>query len=208
MRVKTIIKIAAFAFVVFVCSLTPFGQERNKCAPPNVFDYDDDHTLTVEVGSLLKEPKCYDGMFVRTIGFYLQGFEVSKLFCLDCQDTGGAWVNTENYYAAMKRCTSAENLKKLRAKDEATFGVVVLGVLKTRLGFNNPTPPKDIGSKRMSELVTGGGYGHMNAYDSEFSPICFEQVEVFSNDYLTHSAEGEKTLKRMKQWYEKAYEKL
>lgn len=205
---KTINKIAAFAFVVFVCSLTSFGQERNKCATPSVFDYDEDHTLMVEAGSLLKEPKCYDGMFVRTIGFFLQAFEVSKLFCLDCQPTGVTWVNTENFYAAMKRCTSAENLKKLRSKDEATFGVVVLGVLKTRLGFNDLTPPKDIGSKRMSDLVRGGGYGHMNAYDSEFSPICFEQVEVFNNEYLTDSAEGEKTLKKMKQWYKKAYEKL
>ena len=201
---KTIIKATAFAFVVIVCSLTCVAQERNNCVLPNLFDYDEDHTLTVEASDLLKQPKCYDGMFVRTIGFYHRGFEVSRLFCLDCPGTSVAWVDTGNFYAAMKRCTSTENLKKL-SKDEATYGVVVLGVLKTRLGLNEQ--PKDIGSKRMSDLARGG-YGHMNAYDIEFSPICFEQVELFGNAYLSHSAEREKALKRMTQWYERVYQKL
>ena len=147
-RMNTIIKATAFAFVVFVCSLTCIAQERNNCVPPNLFDYDDDHTLTIEASELLKQPKCYDGMFVRTIGFYYRGFEVSRLFCLDCPGTSVAWVDTGNFYAAMKRCTSATDLKKLWSKDEATYGVVVLGVLKTRLGFNEQ--PKDIGSKPVS----------------------------------------------------------
>lgn len=201
---KTMTKVIGFALVIFVCSLTCIGQERNNCEPLNLFDYDEDHTLTVEARDLLKRPKCYDGMFVRTIGFYYRGFEVSRLFCLDCPPTSVAWVNTGNFYAAMKRCTSAENLKKL-SKDEVTYGVVVLGVLKTRLGFNEQ--PKDIGSKRMSDLVRGG-YGHMNAYDSEFSPICFEQVELFSNAYLSQSPEGEKTRKQMSTWYARMYQKL
>ena len=204
-RMKTIIKATALAFVVIVCSLTCIAQERNNCVPPSLFDYDDDHALTIEASELLKQPKCYDGKFVRTIGFYYRGFEVSRLFCLDCPGTSVAWVDTGNFYAAMKRCTSADNLKKLWSKDEATYGVVVLGVLKTRLGFNEQ--PKDIGSKRMSDLARGG-YGHMNAYDSEFSPICFEQVEAFSNAYMSQSPEGEKTRKQMSTWYARMYQKL
>ena len=203
---KTIIKATAFAFVVIVCSLTCVAQERNSCALPNLFDYDEDHTLTVEASDLLKQPKCYDGMFVRTIGFYQTGFEVSRLFCLDCPSSSVAWVETDNFYAPMKRCTSPANMKKLSSKDMGTYGVVVLGVLRTNLRFNEQ--PKDIGSKRFSDVTTRGGYGHMNAYDSEFSPICFEQVEVFNNEYMTQSPEGEKTRKQMSTWYARMYQKL
>jgi len=197
-------KIIKVVFIVLVSTLTCVAQEQKKCEPPSLFDYDDDHTLMVEAKDLLTKPKCYDGVFVRTIGFYYRGFEISRLFCLDCDRSAAAWVDTGSFYAAMKQCTSAVNLKKLQSSDEVTYGVVVLGILKTNLGFDEQ--PKEIGSKRLSE--TRGGYGHMGAYDSEFSPICFEQVEVFSNSYMSQSAEGSKTRKRMSEWYKKAYEKL
>jgi hypothetical protein len=206
---KQLVQTVIFLVVVFGCGLTvSFAQTQNKCEPPNVFDYDDDHTLTVQASELLKMPKCYDGKFVRTIGFYRYGFEVSNLFCLECEGSNAAWVDTSNFYAAVKRCTSPENLKKLESKNGKTLGVVVLGILRTRLTFENQSNPKDKDSKRMSELVSGGGFGHMNAYDSEFSPICFEQVEDFGNNYLLPSGADEKTLKRMKSWYDKAYDKL
>jgi hypothetical protein len=194
-----------FIFIV-LCSLTCVAQEQKRCEPASVFDYDDDQTLTVEAKDLLTKPKCYDGMFVRTIGFYFTGFEVSRLFCLDCPETSVAWINTGNFYAAMKRCTSTQNLKKLSSKEMGTYGVVILGVLNTKLGFNEQA--KDIGSKRLSDVVARGGYGHMNAYDSEFSPICFEHVEAFSNAYMSQSAAGEKTRKQMSTWYARMYQKL
>jgi hypothetical protein len=158
--------------------------------------------LTVDAKSLLEKPKCYDGKFVRTIGFYSYGFEMSYLYCPDCGNNRLAWVNTENYYAAIKRCTSPENFKKLDSKNGATLGVVVFGILKTRLDFETQKSPKDILSKRLSETV--GGFGHMNAYDSEFSPICFEEVEAFGKYSIV---DDEKTQKRMKKWYEKMTEK-
>ena len=166
-----IVKPTIFIFIVFVCSLTCIAQEQSRCEPPSVFDYGDDHTLNVEASDLLKQPKCYDGKFVRAIGFYYRGFEVSRLFCLDCNAGAVAWVEMDNFYAAIKQCTSPANLKKLQSKDEVTYGVVVLGVLKTRRAYNEK--PKDIGSKRLGESI--GGYGHMGAYDTEFSPICLSR---------------------------------
>ena len=203
---NNILKTTTSLFIVFLCSFTCVAQEKKKCEPPSVFDYDADHTLTVEAKDLLKNPKCYDGMFVRTIGFYDTGFEVSRLFCLDCPNSNVAWINTDNFYGAMKRCTSPENLKKLSSKEMGTYGVVILGVLKTKLGFDEQ--PKEIGSKRFSDIAARGGYGHMNAYDTEFSPICFEQVEVFSSRYMSQSTERDKELKRMRDWYRRMFEKL
>src|SRR4051812_24464004 len=106
---KQLIQTAIFIVIVFVCGLTAsFAQTQSNCTPPNIFDYDDDNTLTVEASNLLKQPKCYNGKFVRTIGFYRYGFEVSDLFCLECEGSGAAWVDTSNFYAAVKRCTSPE----------------------------------------------------------------------------------------------------
>lgn len=199
---KKLIHINIVFAVIFIFGMTAFAQSQKDCQPPNVFDYDDEHILTVNAETLLQKPKCYDGKFIRTIGFYSFGFEMSSLYCLTCGNNRTAWFNLENYYAAIKRCTSPENFKKLDSKNGATLGVVVLGVMKTKLTFENQDAPKDIGSKRLSETV--GGFGHMNAYDSEFSPICFEEVEVFSKYSV---ADDEKTQNRMKKWYEKMIEK-
>lgn len=188
--------------MIFVCSLTVFAQSQKDCEPPNVFDYDDENTLTVDAETLLEKPKCYDGKFIRTIGFYSYGFEMSSLYCPNCGNNRLAWVSTEKFYAAIKCCTSPENFKKIDSKKGATLGVVVLGILKTRLNFENQDSPKDIGSKRLSETL--GGFGHMNAYDSEFSPICFEEVEVFSKYSIV---DDKNTLNKMKKWYEKMFQK-
>ena len=187
---------------ILICDSSIAAQSKSDCPPPNVFDYDDEQTLTVDAETLLKEAKCYDGRFVRTFGFFSYGFEMSQLFCPDCGNNKLAWVNTSNFYAAIKRCTLPENLKKIELKNGAVLGIVVLGIFKTNLNFETQKSPKDTNSKRISEF---GGYGHMGAYDSEFSPICFEEVEVFSKYMIT---DDENTLKRMKKWYEKKSEKL
>jgi hypothetical protein len=57
---------------------------------------------------------------------------------------------------------------------------------------------KDLSSKRLSETV--GWFGHINAYDSEFSPICFKEIESFSQYSIV---DDEETQNRMKKWYEK-----
>jgi hypothetical protein len=188
---------------ILICVSSIAAQSKSDCTPPNVFDYDDDETLTLDAETLLKEPKCYDGKFVRTFGFYSYGFEMSQLFCPNCGNGRRAWINTSNFYAAIKRCTLPENLKKIELKNGATLGIVVLGVFKTNLDFETQKSPKDLNSKLISESI--GGYGHMGAYDSEFSPICFEEVEVFSKYMVT---DDEKTMKRMKKWYEKKSEQL
>jgi hypothetical protein len=192
-----------FIVLYFASGYSTFAQASNKCTSSSAFDYDDEHTLTIDAGLLLQEPKCYDGVFVRTFGFYSYGFEMSSLSCPDCGNKKVAWVNMEKFHAAIKRCTSPENFKKLTSKNGATLGVVVLGVLNTRLDFDDQSSPTDIGAKRLSEMA--GGFGHMNMYDNEFSPICFEQVEAFSTYSI---ATNEKTLRRMKQWHEKMSDKL
>jgi hypothetical protein len=128
---KPIINITLYTVIFLIFGLTVFAQSPNDCSPPDVFDYDDEHTLTVDAKTLLEKTKCYDGKFVRTISFYSYGFEMFSLFCPDCGNNRIAWVNTENHYTAIKRCTSPVNFKKLNSNNGATLGVVVLGIFKT-----------------------------------------------------------------------------
>lgn len=178
---KVFIQSVIFITVIFVCNLAVSAQTQNNCISTNSLN--NDQILTVGANLLLKEPKCYDGKVIRTFGFYRFGFDASHLFCMDCENSDLALVNTSNFYLFIKRCSLKKDLKKVESKSNKILGVVVLGVLNTK-----------------------GGYGVSGVYDSEFSPICFERVDVLSNDESSPATASPKTLKRMRDWYEEMTE--
>lgn len=166
---------------VFVCSLTISAQTQNDCKPKNLLG--DNEILTVEANLLLKEPKCYDGQFIRTFGFYRLNLEAPLLFCMDCGNVNPAWFNTSNFFTVAKRCSSKQDFKEITSKKERVLGIVVLGILKTK-----------------------GGYGAGKAHDIEFSPICFERVDFLTNDRSAPYTSDQKTTKQMRDWYQKMSE--
>jgi len=183
---KTLTYLLALVCACLISSAIAQGQNRagtQPCTPISPLAYEDG-VPTVQLEMLLKEPQCYDGKFIRTYGFYRYGFEISELYCLDCKSSGLIWFDSESYFAAYKRCTSKENQKRLDSENGRTVGVAVLGVVRT-----------------------GGGFGHLNGSQHQFSVICIDEVKVFANDYAIPQYLSAKTLREMRDWYKQASEK-
>ena len=181
--------------ILLLCLFSTYvSAQSTKCPTHSTFEYDDDGTLTLSVGELLEAPSCYKGRLVRVYGFYSNGFEISRLYATPDGKGKTSWLSSQPYYSVVKRCTAPLDLKKLN-RDGGTFGVVMLGLINTKAGIDEADIQSDLGSKRISE--TRGGFGHLNAYNTEFTTMCFERVEQFSKYSIVDDA---KLLNKMSKW--------
>jgi len=177
--------IAIFVLVVAYPMSNVLGQELNRggqkpCAPISALAYEDG-VPTVTLESLLSEPHCYEGKFIRTYGFFRSGDEISELFCLDCKSSEMIWLDFEEFYPANKRCVAG--------------------------GGNRDTFGKTVGFAALGVFRTGGGFGHLNASRHKFSVICIDEVTVLAKDWGVPQSLPDKTLRQMREWYKKASEK-
>ena len=99
---------------------------------------------------LIRSPDKYNGKEVTIRATYRYGFEWSELYCLDCLDQGKAWLDMPT---ALED-TSAKSLKKM-PKGSGIVNLTVQGV-----------------------FVSGGTFGHSNAYRYKIEPIKISDVAV------------------------------
>jgi hypothetical protein len=88
---------------------------------------------------LLKNPESYNGKEMTVRATYKYGFEWQQLYCLDCLNSGKAWIEFEGLDER------SVNVLKLAPKDAGTVNVTVQGT-----------------------FVSGDHYGHQNMYRYKF----------------------------------------
>jgi hypothetical protein len=99
---------------------------------------------------LIRNPEKYNGKEVTIRATYRYGFEWSELYCLDCLDKGKAWLAMPT---ALQE-TSARSLKRM-PKGAGIVNVTVQGV-----------------------FISGGTFGHSNAYRYKIEPSKISDVVV------------------------------
>jgi hypothetical protein len=105
---------------------------------------------TISYCELLREPNLYQGKFVRVAATWNYGFEWSYLYHRECMSrVNKAWVEFVDEDAG---CQQTKKVTK-RLKD----------------GFDNKADVVAVGT-----LSGGGGYGHMNGYQYQFTIKCLE----------------------------------
>ncbi|MBZ5524413.1 MAG: hypothetical protein LAP21_19420 [Acidobacteriia bacterium] len=115
---------------------------------------------------LIRSPEKYNGKEVTVRATYRYGFEWSELYCLDCLDQGKAWLDMPT---ALED-TSAKSLKKM-PKGAGIVNLTVQGV-----------------------FVSGGTFGHSNAYRYKIEPTKISDVAVLQKGMK--SPEEEKNVEK------------
>jgi hypothetical protein len=133
---------------------------------------------TVSATDVKNLPHCFDGKFIRLFGVYRAAFENSDLY--DPTGNGRTWLSYSPFYSAVKKCSSPQALKLLDRESGGTFGLIAMGVFKS-----------------------GGGFGHMNGWESEFQLICVEEVKDFSKSGVLFQYQEPKVQKQILDWYAK-----
>lgn len=122
---------------------------------------------TLTFCDLIRSPEKYNGKMVSIRATYRYGFEWSELYCLDCLDRGKAWMDLP----VTLKDTSAKSLKKM-PKGAGIVNLTVQGV-----------------------FVSGGSFGHSNAYRYKIEPTQITDLVVLQKG-LKSSEEEEKLEKR------------
>ena len=99
---------------------------------------------------LIRSAEKYNGKEVTVRATYRYGFEWSELYCLDCLDHGKAWLEMP----VTLKDTSDSSLKKM-PKDAGIVNLTVQGV-----------------------FLSGGTFGHSNAYRFKIEPTKISNVVV------------------------------
>lgn len=99
---------------------------------------------------LIRNPEKYSGKEVTIRATYRYGFEWSELYCLDCLDQGKVWLDMPT---ALED-TSAKSLRKM-PKGAGIVNLTVQGI-----------------------FVSGGTFGHSNAYRYKIDPTRISDVVV------------------------------
>lgn len=115
---------------------------------------------------LVRSPEKYNGKEVTVRATYRYGFEWSELYCLDCLDQGKAWLDMPT---ALED-TLAKSLKKM-PKGAGIVNLTVQGV-----------------------FVSGGTFGHSNAYRYKIEPTKISDVAVLQKGMK--SPEEEKNVEK------------
>jgi hypothetical protein len=110
---------------------------------------------------VLRNPEKYKGKVVRVRATYRSGFEWSYLYCLDCRDRGRVWLD----FSWDLDKASQKALKRAHKHD----GLCNLTVEGT--------------------LASGGHYGHMGAYQYEFTANRVSDVMVVSKGMKSRAEE-------------------
>ena len=103
-----------FLTLIFTWTIKVNGQEKSSNEIP-----------TIPFCELLRNPKDYDQKTVRVMAIYRYGFEVSDLFCLDCEDEKLIRLESgENFTSRTER----KILKKIKWTERGkTVKVVAIG---------------------------------------------------------------------------------
>jgi hypothetical protein len=134
---------------------------------------------TITATDVRNLPRCLNGKFIRLVGIYRVAFENSDLY--DPTGNGGStWISFDQFYSAVKRCSSPAALKLLDREKGGTFGFVAMGAFHS-----------------------GGGFGHMNGWDNELQVICLESLINFSESGSLLEYQRPEVRKRISEWYGK-----
>ena len=112
---------------------------------------------------LIQNPEKYNGKEVIIRATYRYGFEWSELYCLDCLDLGKVWLDMPT---ALEE-TSANSLKKM-PKGAGIVNLTVQGV-----------------------FVSGGTFGHSNAFRYRIEPTQISDVAVLQKGMKSREKEKE-----------------
>jgi hypothetical protein len=115
---------------------------------------------------LIRNPAKYNGKHVTIRATYRYGFEWSEMYCLDCLDQGKAWLDMP----VTLEDASGRSLKKM-PKNAGIVNLTVQGV-----------------------FVSGGTFGHSNAYRYKIEPSKISDVVVLQKG--ARSPEKEKSVEK------------
>lgn len=160
-----------------VCSQTAQQNKKDPCHELRFMPLLHE-APTVSETDVHNLPQCFNGKFIRLVGIYRIAFENSDLY--DPTGEGRSWVSFDPFHSAVKRCSAPAALKLFDRKEEGTFGFVAMGVFKS-----------------------GGRYGHLNGWESEFQVICLEELKDFSESGSLFQFQTPKVQKRILDWYAK-----
>jgi hypothetical protein len=108
---------------------------------------------TISYCELLREPALYQGKLVRVAATWNYGFEWSYLYHRQCMSrVNKAWVE---FVDEDEGCPQTNKVSK-----------------KLKDGFDNKADVIVVGT-----LSGGGGYGHMNGYQYQFTIKCLEEAK-------------------------------
>jgi len=136
----------------------------------------DGNAPTLSIKDALEFPECIEGRLIRLYGVYSAGFEGSVYGAPS--DNDSAWVEFSPYYPITKKCSAAEAISVLKSPGGGTFGLVAYGILKT-----------------------GGGFGHMNGWDTEFQVMCVDEMKKFSDVTVLLEYQKPNIQKQILDWY-------
>ncbi len=108
--------------------------------------------VDVNFCDLLKNPNDYTDKTIRVKATYQSFFEMSKMYCSDCLQQRGTWVEFDDDFT--------DNTKKVYRK-KINNNSVVNGTFA-------------------GKFYTGKTFGHQNGYDSQFVVQYMESADVIS----------------------------
>lgn len=146
------LKFYSLLFFILILTTLSFGQKT---------EIDSEKIYDVEFCNLLKNPLEYTGKLIRVKATFQSFFEMQKMFCSDCPQKRGTWVDFSNGWR--------EKTKK---------------IFQNRIDKNPIVNVSFVGM-----FHTGKTYGHQNGYDSEFLVTYVENVQVVSKKSLKLSKE-------------------
>lgn len=181
MKFFLLIVISTFFVITGVAQNKETRRDKNDCDEWKMTLLASGSLTTVPLEELLSHPKCYENKIVRTYGIVRYGPEMVELSCPNCLTADVTWFGYRNVY---ERCTipAVKSEMKSAAKERGSnTGVVAVG-----------------------KLGAQGGYGHMNAYQFQFTIICVDEASVLVKSGMLPEAMNEKDRKRISDWYQKA----
>ncbi len=136
---------------IFIFSSCLFGQQvENKS---------NEQITEVNFCDLLKNPNDYTDKIIRVKAIYQSFFEISKMYCSNCLQQRGTWVEFDDDFE--------DNTKKVYWK---------------KLNNNSVVNVTFVG-----KFYTGKTFGHQNGYDSQFVVQYMESAEVISKKSINLS---------------------
>ena len=136
------------AYLIIMLLLASLGSHPTQAKPDA-----SESAPTISYCELLREPNLYQGKLVRVAATWNYGFEWSYLYHRECMSRENkAWVE---FVDEDEECPQT-NKVSMRLKD----------------GFDNKADVVAVGT-----LAGGGGYGHMNGHQYQFTIKCLEKAK-------------------------------
>ena len=150
-----------FALLLFIAPAVQTGSQKNDARQCPISKTQD--IPTVNLCDVVRKPADYDRKLVRLKAHYLVGGETRIIDDPKCE--GAAWVEFDNVSDV---CTDKEILDRIWNRDPVRNGGLFSGLYESEIVA--------VGLLLHDEV----GFGHMNAYKTEFAIKWIEQVKLLS----------------------------